>query len=352
MMSRTTEILILIVVAGLVSWPKPVLAGDDPSYVRAEGVIDAGIDEVWAAWTTKEGVESWMVPVAEVDLRIGGTLKTNYDKAAGIGGPGTIVHHVLALEPKRMLAMRFDVPDTNADLKIAEKTWWVARFDPLAPSQTRVSVTQCGFGDGPEWEKARGHFEKGNAWTLKQLEKRFARPKLASGDATATPADDKKTPPDETFTLLRKLVGGKWIADQRDDEGGVLRACNVFEAGPDGRWITGKRWRGDASGQAYEALTTIWIDPTTETARFVSIERSGAIATGGIRAVDGRLIWDWNVTTPGGKPLAFRVETVFEGSDAYRGLAFIDGADGKARKVLDLASRRVAELPADFKLLE
>src|SRR5216683_3316100 len=75
--------------------------------LRTEVVVDATPEQLWEAFTTKAGWESWAVPLAEVDFRMGGTIRTNYSKEAGIGGKGTITHHILSYEPDRMLTMRF-----------------------------------------------------------------------------------------------------------------------------------------------------------------------------------------------------------------------------------------------------
>ncbi len=159
----------------------PALAGERT--LRCEAVVDAPVAKVWEAFTTKSGVESWMVPVAEIDLRVGGTLKTNYNKEAGVGGPGTIVHHILAYEPERMFAARFDVPAENSPLKLAEKTWWVVRLEPIDSGHTHVWHSMVGFGEGPEWDDVYAKFEKGNNWTMQQLVKKFApaEPQAAAG---------------------------------------------------------------------------------------------------------------------------------------------------------------------------
>ncbi|HKL90474.1 MAG TPA: hypothetical protein VJ880_04780, partial [Allomuricauda sp.] len=46
-----------------------------------EFIVNSPIDSVWNAYTTKKGWESWAVPLAEVDLKVGGYIKTNYNKA-------------------------------------------------------------------------------------------------------------------------------------------------------------------------------------------------------------------------------------------------------------------------------
>ncbi len=48
--------------------------------IRLERVYDASIEDIWALWTTKEGLEQWFAPegmrfeVSVLDLRVGGTF--------------------------------------------------------------------------------------------------------------------------------------------------------------------------------------------------------------------------------------------------------------------------------------
>jgi uncharacterized protein YndB with AHSA1/START domain len=152
----------------------PLAAAGD-RILRTEAVVHAPVDDVWRAFTTKDGVQSWMVPVAEVDLRLGGTLKTNYNPQAKIGDPGTIVHHILSYEPKRMLSTHFDAPESApAAAKTAQATWVVYRFEPISAQETRVTVSMMGWGEGPEWDQSYAFFEKGNAWEMEQLATHFA----------------------------------------------------------------------------------------------------------------------------------------------------------------------------------
>ena len=58
--------------------------------LRIESIIPATPKEVWKAFATEEGLKKWMAPVVALDLRIGGTVSTHYDKNASIGSPGTI----------------------------------------------------------------------------------------------------------------------------------------------------------------------------------------------------------------------------------------------------------------------
>ena len=169
MTSRIQRSLWFLLTATL--FAPPATAAD--RVLRTEATVHAPVAEVWRAFTTKEGMQSWMVQVAEVDLRVGGTIKTNYDPKAKIGDAGTIVHHILSYEPERMLATRFDAPEgAPAAAKLAQQTWTVYRFEPLGPNETRVTVSMMGWGEGAQWDQSYAFFEKGNAWEMEQLVKR------------------------------------------------------------------------------------------------------------------------------------------------------------------------------------
>ena len=58
--------------------------------LRIEAIIPATPKAVWKAFATEEGLKKWMAPVVALDLRVGGTLSTHYNKTASIGSPGTI----------------------------------------------------------------------------------------------------------------------------------------------------------------------------------------------------------------------------------------------------------------------
>jgi uncharacterized protein YndB with AHSA1/START domain len=133
---------------------------------------------VWAALTTKDGVESWMVTHAEIDLRVGGKMLTHYDPNGVIGDPNTIENTILSFEPERMLSIKATRPPANFAMKESiQNMWTVVRFEPVSDRQTRVTCTGMGYGDDEESKRLREHFDKGNAWTLKKLQEKFAPPR-------------------------------------------------------------------------------------------------------------------------------------------------------------------------------
>src|SRR5438105_4536342 len=65
-------------------------------------VVDASDAAVWDAFCTGPGQESWDVAHAEVDLRVGGKMRTHYSKDGKIGDEGTIEQTILSFDPYRM----------------------------------------------------------------------------------------------------------------------------------------------------------------------------------------------------------------------------------------------------------
>jgi uncharacterized protein YndB with AHSA1/START domain len=159
--------LVVAVLMGLV-----VQAGEDRP-LRHEVVVEAPVAEVWAAWTTQRGLESWLARNAKVDLKPGGRYETN---AFGeIGEPGTVEMRVLAFEPERMLALSTSAPpDEFPEVAAAEDTWAVVSLYPVDETSTRVEYTMLGWREGAEWDKARKFFDQADRYLLEMLRRRFA----------------------------------------------------------------------------------------------------------------------------------------------------------------------------------
>lgn len=143
--------------------------------VAVEGTVDAPVAQVWSAFATSDGLQSWLAPHADIELRIGGAMRSNYDPKGVLGDGGTIVNQVLAFEPARMLAMRVaKAPDAFPFPNAVQAMWTVIYLDPATADRTRLRVVSLGFGDDDESQRMRAFFERGNAATLQQLQQRFA----------------------------------------------------------------------------------------------------------------------------------------------------------------------------------
>lgn len=143
-----------------------------------EGFINAPVAEVWSLFTTSAGYKATGVDQADVDLRIGGLIRTHYDSKGTLGGtlgdPETIVNEILAFEPQRMLAMRIKEPPASFPYREAVAgTWTVIYFTPAGQDMTQVRIVGLGYRDDDQSRAMRRFFEEGNRWTLDQLAKPY-----------------------------------------------------------------------------------------------------------------------------------------------------------------------------------
>jgi len=138
-----------------------------------EGFINAPVAQVWRIFTTSEGFKATGVAHADVDLRIGGAIRTHYDPKGSLGDDGTIVNEILAYEPERMLTIRIKQAPANFPYRNAMKhTWTVIYFTPSG-EMTHVRIVGLGYQDDPESLAMRKFFEQGNRQTLDHIAKPF-----------------------------------------------------------------------------------------------------------------------------------------------------------------------------------
>lgn len=140
-----------------------------------EDTVAASKDAVWVALTTKDGQESWMVAHSEIDLKVGGLMRTHYDPSGAIGDSQTIENEILCYDPGRMLSFRVTSPPADFHfLDAIKEMWTVIYLEATGPDTTLVRIVGLGIGANEESEKMRAFFDRGNAWTLQKLRERFA----------------------------------------------------------------------------------------------------------------------------------------------------------------------------------
>ncbi len=169
-------ILLLVMVATL---PRVGRAEDDEPLVH-EAIITAPLDQVWAAYTTKAGLESWMVAHAEIELKVGGTMKTCYDPKGTVDDANAIDNAILSYEPMHMLSFKVrKAPQGFPFPHAITNMWTISYLEAQGEKATRVRGVCLGIGKDEESRKMREFFNRGNAVTLERLQRRFA----ARGDA-------------------------------------------------------------------------------------------------------------------------------------------------------------------------
>lgn len=144
--------------------------------------VPATVHEVWKAFTTSDGLTSWLAPKATVDLKAGGDWIVSFPGRNSTGG-GTIVSFV----PEKELVLAALAPDQFPDVR-AQRTRAVFTFEAHG-DVTVVRLTQTGWKTGTEWDRAYEYLIAGNAQLMSALHRRFAEgpidwEKIAAADSS------------------------------------------------------------------------------------------------------------------------------------------------------------------------
>jgi len=134
--------------------------------------VNASVDDVWDAWTTRAGIVSFFAPDAKIEPRVGGAFEVYIDPEAPPGSRGADDMRFMALQPKRMLSFTWNAPPHLPEAR-AQRTLVILRLQPVGDKQTRVTLHHVGWGDGGEWDQAYAYFDKAWGGVLANLKKRF-----------------------------------------------------------------------------------------------------------------------------------------------------------------------------------
>jgi len=150
--------------------------------LKFEVVVPASLDQVWTAFTTTPGLETWLWKDARVDLKAGGDWLVLFTPASTGGGT------IISVKPKRELVIAALAPEQFPTVR-RERTRATFSFSAVTPASTKVTLLQTGWKSGAEWDAAYDYLADGNAQLLTQLHQRFVSGPIAwpKGPATTPP---------------------------------------------------------------------------------------------------------------------------------------------------------------------
>ena len=134
--------------------------------LRFEVTVPASLDEVWNAFSTREGAVTWLWSDVRIDMRPGGDWLVLYP--GGATGGGTIV----SFKPKSELVVRALAPEQFPSVR-ADRTTATFGFEAVTPASTKVTLVQRGWKSGKEWDDAYEYLAGGNAQLFAALKRRF-----------------------------------------------------------------------------------------------------------------------------------------------------------------------------------
>lgn len=177
-MKSVVFVLTLLCFAASASWAQE-------RQIRVAVTVPATPEEVWALWTTDEGVRSFFAPDSHIELEVDGAYEIYFAPTAPPGSKGADGMRLLAVEPHRRLAFTWNAPATLPYVR-AQRTMVTVDLTPVGQDSTLVVLRHIGWGSGPEWDEAIGYFETAwNAYVMPFLRYRIEHGPLDWSDPPA-----------------------------------------------------------------------------------------------------------------------------------------------------------------------
>ena len=135
--------------------------------------INAPVADVWRAWTTTEGIESFFAPkAAKVEPWPGGAFELWFGVTMPEGSRGSEGCRVHSVKPMEQFVFEWNAPPTIPAIRPL-RTLVYLDFKALPDNRTELTLRNFGYGEGEDWAKTKAYFEKAWPNVMANLEKRF-----------------------------------------------------------------------------------------------------------------------------------------------------------------------------------
>ena len=135
--------------------------------------INAPVADVWKAWTTTDGIESFFAPkAAKVEPWPGGAFELWFGVDLPEGSRGSENCKVHSVKPMEQLVFEWNAPPTIPVIRPL-RTLVYLDFKPLPDNRTELTLRNFGYGAGEDWDKAKAYFARAWPAVMASLEKRF-----------------------------------------------------------------------------------------------------------------------------------------------------------------------------------
>lgn len=159
------------------------------SYINSYGekvlqlsiIVPLDKEDAWKLFTTDEGLKQWIAPVAIINMKVGGSIVTNYDKTKTIEDSASIKLDIINYIEQEMLTLKVNLNNNFPPSAIKEdkNLQEVLQFISVGKGKTKIISNMIGWGQGNDWDKVYSFFEKGNIWTYEEVLKLFQKERSA-----------------------------------------------------------------------------------------------------------------------------------------------------------------------------
>ncbi len=142
--------------------------------IHKKTLVPAPLKEVWDAWTTSEGAETFFAPKAKVKLKYGGAYEMYFDLDQPQGLQGSEGCIVLSFQPREMLSFDWSAPPHIPEVR-NKRSFVIVKFAETCDDITEVKIAHLGFGKGKDWDETYRYFERAWDIVLERLKRRFEK---------------------------------------------------------------------------------------------------------------------------------------------------------------------------------
>lgn len=136
--------------------------------------VNVPVEVAWKAWTTYEGLKSFIGIENEIELCIGGKFEIYFLMNNPIGLRGSEGCKVLSYLPQEMLSFSWNAPPQYKEIRESRyKTWVVVIFQRINESETEVLLNHIGWPDELKWNVVFEYFDKAWGHVFNDFEKLF-----------------------------------------------------------------------------------------------------------------------------------------------------------------------------------
>lgn len=170
---RIETILVASVAMSILLPGSAVEAGE--RILRTEVTVPAPIEDVWAAWTTDPGVQTFFARGSHIEPRVDGLYEIHFEPSAPAGSRGADGMRILVFEPPNRLVFTWNAPPSQREIR-RQRTVVAIRLRAEDAKRTRLTFSHSGWGEGPAWNAAYDYFDDAwNGFVLPSLVRRFEK---------------------------------------------------------------------------------------------------------------------------------------------------------------------------------
>lgn len=147
----------------------------DTVMIETRVIVEASPERTWQAWVYAGEVTRWFSPAANVERHVGGAYELFFNPKDP-STDSTIGCKILTYDEPSELAFTWKGPKELAAVMNGDESKLTrvrVTFRPV-DGKTEVTVQHTGWGEGPEWEKARQWHVRAWEMVLTSLQKHLA----------------------------------------------------------------------------------------------------------------------------------------------------------------------------------